>query len=43
MEKATERLNKLLVLLADQGRIDEAVKAASDADFQKKLLEEFGL
>ena len=43
VRKSTERLNKLLVLLAEQGRIDEAVSAAKDAELQQKLLEEFGL
>lgn len=38
-----ERLNKLLVLLAEQGRVDEAVKAASDEDLQNRLLEEFNI
>ena len=38
-----ERLNKLLVLLAEDGRLEDAVKAASDPAFQQQLLEEFGL
>ena len=41
--EATERLNKLLVLLAECGRLEDAVKAASDPAFQQQLLEEFGL
>ena len=41
--KTTERLNKLLVLLAEDGRLEDAVKAASDPVFQQQLLEEFGL
>jgi len=38
-----ERLNKLLVLLAEQGRVDEAVKAASDVELQNRLLDEFNI
>ena len=38
-----ERLNKLLVHLAEDGRLEDAVKAASDPAFQQQLLEEFGL
>ena len=37
------RINKLIVLLTDQGRIDDLIKAATDTEFQEKLLEEFGL
>jgi len=43
LSDATERLNKLTVLLAGQGRVDDLIKAASDGEFQKKLLQEFGL
>lgn len=38
-----ERLNKLLISLADSGRVEEAVQAANDPVLQQKLLEEFGL
>ena len=38
-----ERLNRLNHLLANQNRVDDIVKAASDPEYQKKLLEEFAL
>ena len=38
-----ERMNKLTALLAKQGRIDELVRAAENAELQQQLLEEFGL
>ena len=40
---AMERLNRLNRLLAEQKRTDDIVKAASDPEYQKRLLEEFGL
>jgi len=41
--ETAEQLNKLAVLLAEAGRVDEYIQAASDSELQKKLLEEFGL
>ena len=38
-----ERLNKLIQLLAQQNRLEDIVKSAGDREYQKKLLEEFGL
>lgn len=38
-----EKLNQLTLLLANAGRMDDIVKAASDKVYQKSLLEEFGL
>lgn len=38
-----EKLNKLTILLAGKGRMDDIVKAASDAEFQEQLMKEFGL
>jgi len=40
---ATGKLNKLTVLLAEQGRMEDIVRAAKEPEFQKQLLEEFGL
>ena len=40
---ATERLNCLNRLLAEQNRMEDIAKAASDQEYQKKLLDEFGL
>ena len=38
-----ERLNRLTRLLAEQNRIDDIVKAASDIEFQNQLFKEFDL
>ena len=38
-----ERLNRLTRLLAEQNRIDDIVKAASDIEFQNQLFKEFNL
>ena len=38
-----ERLNQLNRLLAEQGRVDDIIKAASDEEYRKKLYEEFKL
>ena len=36
-----ERLNRLNRLLAEQGRVDDIIKAADDEEYRKKLYEEF--
>ena len=38
-----ERLNQLNRLLAEQGRVDDIIKAASDEEYRKKLHEELKL
>ena len=38
-----ERMNHLTQLLAEQNRTDDIIKAASDKEYQQKLLEEFHL
>lgn len=38
-----DRVNKLNELLAQKGRVDDIVKAATDSNFQEELFEEFGL
>ena len=40
---ATQRLNRLNQLLAEQNRTEDIVKAAGNEEYQKKLLEEFEL
>ena len=42
-EEGENRINKLILCLTEQGRVDDLVKAASDTSYQKKLLKEFGL
>ena len=36
-----ERLNRLNRLLAEQGRVDDIIKAADDEEYRKKLYEKF--
>ena len=38
-----DRMNRLTLLLAEQGRSDDIVRAASDPDFQELLFRKFGL
>ncbi|MGN1165023.1 MAG: hypothetical protein ACI4S2_01170 [Lachnospiraceae bacterium] len=40
---AIGHLNRLNQLLAEQKRTEDIVKASSDQEYQKRLLEEFGL
>ena len=42
-QQATDRLNALTLKLAELGRTDDIIKAASDTSYQKKLLEELGI
>ena len=42
-EKMAERLNKLNELLLEKNRLDDLRRTLKDADFQKQLLEEFGI
>ena len=37
------RINKLIVYLLEQGRNKDLAKAASDSEYQEKLLKELGL
>ena len=37
------RINQLILELSKLGRTEDIVKAAADREYQKKLLEEFGL
>ena len=37
------RMNKLIVYLLEQGRNKDLAKAASDSEYQAKLLKELGL
>ena len=40
MEKGTNTINKLNLILIDSGRIDDLTKASKDPDYQKKLIAE---
>ena len=37
------RLNKLILLLSESGRVEDITKAAADSDLQMELLKEFGI
>ncbi len=37
------RVNRLILILQEQGRTEEIIHAASDQEYQKKLFEEFGI
>lgn len=41
--QATDCLNALTLKLAELGRTDDIIKAASDTSYQKKLLKELGI
>lgn len=38
-----EQVNKLILKLSEQNRMEDIVKAAGDKEYQKALFEEFGL
>ena len=42
-QEERRRLNTLILRLTEDGRADDIVKAAQDEDYQKQLLEEYGL
>ncbi len=42
-EETLETVNKLTILLLEQGRTEDLAKAAQDKEYQKKLFDEFGL
>ena len=42
-QEERRRLNTLILRLTEDDRADDIVKAAQDEDYQKQLLEEYGL
>ena len=42
-EKERDRINQLNIKLSELNRTEDILKAATDKEYQKKLLEEFGL
>lgn len=38
-----ERMNRLIVILSEQERTEELIRAAKDMDYQEKLFEELGI
>ena len=40
-EEASERINKLIILLMEDGRTDDLMKAAKDSTYQEKLFKEY--
>lgn len=43
LERKLQRKNILILKLSEQGRVEELIKTASDPEYEKKLLEEFGI
>lgn len=43
IKRGQEQINKLNLLLAEQNRADDIIKASQDSEYQAKLLEEFNL
>lgn len=43
MEEGEKRVNRLIIILTEQGRTEDIIKAARDKEYQKKLFEEFNL
>lgn len=39
----TERVNRLIKLLAEQSRTEDIIRSANDKEYQKKLFEEYGI
>lgn len=42
IQQSTHNINSLILRLAELGRTDDIIKSASDAEYQEKLLREFG-
>ena len=42
-EEGEDRVNKLNLLLIENNRVEDILKATNDKNFQKKLFNEFGL
>lgn len=43
IQKGQERINKLIISLSKQNRNEDIIKAATDREYQEKLLKEFNL
>lgn len=43
MEKGEDRVNKLIVKLAELGRTEDIIKSATDKEYQKKLFQELNI
>ena len=43
IEEGEQRINQLILKLKEAGRIEDIIKAASDAEYQQLLLKEYGL
>ncbi|MCM1087978.1 MAG: hypothetical protein NC419_07455, partial [Muribaculaceae bacterium] len=43
IEKGIERINQLNVILSEQNRTDDIIRAAQDTAYQEQLFREFGL
>ena len=43
IQKGQERINQLNILLSEQNRGEDIIKAATDRDYQEQLFKEFNL
>ena len=43
VQQGEHSINSLILCLAELGRTSDIIKSASDPEYQKKLLKEFGL
>ena len=43
IQKGQERINQLNILLSEQNRSEDIIKAATDRDYQERLFKEFHL
>lgn len=43
IKQGEQRMNRLIVLLTEQNRTEDLVKAAKNEAYQKQLFEEFGI
>ncbi|MCM1089021.1 MAG: hypothetical protein NC419_12765, partial [Muribaculaceae bacterium] len=42
-KQEAERINKLIIILSEQNRTDDLIRAAQDSEYQEQLFREFGL
>lgn len=43
MEQGEERVNRLIILLTENGRNGDIMRSVSDREYQRKLFEEYGI
>ena len=43
IQEAVDKINKLTVILVENNRVDDLIKAATDREYQQKLLKELNI